>query len=186
MKIHEFILKETIDNLFINDVEKRRKYAPQVFDILQKSYAPIGGIHGNGFSDPQDMIDNIPMWKLFRRGEEVKLVMMYKDKGGRKRVAIGTDGSREAKQELAKQIRDEALSGRAFGEISGPSLGFTKKILGDQFDAIAVPYEKVIQVLKKEYEAGTIKQVSDYEYERKIGGNWHTKVMVGQPGKTIR
>lgn len=186
MKINEICLSETIDNLFQNDVEKRRKYAPQVFDILQKSYAAIGGIHGSGFKDPQDMIDNLPMWKLFRRGDEVKLVIMYKDRGGRKMVAMGTDGSKEAKAELSKQISDEATSGRAFGEISGPLLGFYRKILGNEFENILIPYEKVIQVLKKEHEAGTIKQVGEYEYDRQIGDHWHTKVMVGKPGQTIR
>lgn len=185
MRINEIAITETIDNLFQKDVERRTKYASQIFNMLQQAYSDQGGIHGSGFNSEEDMIKNIPMWKVFRRGDDIKVVMMYKDKEGRKRVAIATDGSSDAKSMLAQMIKHEATSGRAYGEISGKSLGFTKKVLGDEFKKILVPYKEVIQVLKQDYEAGDIEQVDDYAYNRKIGGNWHEKVMVGTPGKKI-
>ena len=182
MKLYEILIKETIDNFFSNDIEKKQKYASQVFAMLQDAYKKMGGIKGTGFRNEEDMVENIPMWKVFRRGDDIKAVMMYKDKGGRKRVAIATDGTSDGKSMLAKMIKDEALSGRAYGEISDKSLEFTKRILGDAFHDIAVPYDRVIKILKKDYDAGEIRQVNDYEYQRLIGGNWHTKVMVGNPG----
>lgn len=57
----------------------REKYAEQVWDVLQFSYRDIGGIKGSGFSSIQDMIDNIPFWKMVTKNGEVHAVVMYKD-----------------------------------------------------------------------------------------------------------
>ena len=119
MKLKKY-LTETIDNYF--DYNEKQKYSQQVWDIIQRSYAPIGGIHGNGFKSIDDMIKNIPMWKIFRRGDTVKVIMLYKSKQGRKRVALGTDGSKEAKEMLAKMLIDEYRTKRTFGEVSDNSL----------------------------------------------------------------
>lgn len=177
MKTFSQFLTEKITNLFISDGEGRRKYADQVWDILQQSYASIGGIHGSGFKDKEDMIKKIPMWKIFRRGDQVKAVLMYKDKGGRKRVAIGTDGDKESKRMLAKMLIDEYKTGRAFGEVSDASLNFIKKLLGDAINDVAVPVEVVKQLLPND----EIEAVDKYLYMRDIGGHMHKKMMLGNP-----
>jgi hypothetical protein len=103
----------------------REKWSDQVWDILQKSYAPIGGIKGSGFSSKQDMINNIPFWKIYTKNDKVVAAAFYKDKGGRKSVAIATDGS-----DLGKKIVGDlfkASLGVSYGEKSGPALGTMMK-----------------------------------------------------------
>lgn len=176
-------LFETIDNLFINDINERRQYAEQVFNIITQSYASQGGIKGSGFSSPEDMIATLPMWKLARSGDKIKAVMMYKDKNGRKRVAIGTDGSPQGKQMLFKMLKDEASTQRAYVELSGKSLAVHKKLLGDLFTQLLVPATMVPDVLPKENIKLTDNQ---YEYIHMFNGEPITKVMMGKPFQPIR
>lgn len=181
MIINEITLTETIDNLFIDDVDKRKKYAQQVYDLLQQSYKSIGGIKGSGLDSPEAMIQKIPMWKIHRRGDEVTGAMLYKDKNGRKRVASGTNGSRDGKQFIGKAMAHEVTSGRAYAEISGPSLKFHLKILGDALYDYAVPFEKVKEILPND----EFEQIDEYRYKRKIKGEFIEKLMIGKPGTPI-
>ncbi len=184
MLLTELQLFETFDNLFAKDADKRQQYAQQVFDLIQNAYAPIGGMKGSGFNSPQDMIDRIPMWKLFRRGDTVKAVMMYKDTNGRKRVAMATDGSPEAKSTIAKMLKDEYAHSRSYAEISGPSLKFHKRILGDDgLDAITIPAEQATKI--RAVDPKLIRIVNQFEYQRNINGEWISKRMIGTPGKAI-
>lgn len=176
MKFHQYLINETIDNYF--KPEEKKKYAQQVYDVLEKAYKPAGGLVGSGFRNVEDMIKNIDMWKVFRRGDEVKAVMMYKDKAGRKRVAIATDGSKEGKDMLKKMLADEYKSGRSFGEVSDASLGFIKRIFSEaDFKKFVVPFDIVKETLKGK----EIEDVNGFIYKRKIGGEWHEKIMLGNP-----
>jgi hypothetical protein len=49
--------------------------------MIQKAYADQGGMHGSGFKSPEDMVKNIPMWKLSKKDGKVTSVAMYKDSG---------------------------------------------------------------------------------------------------------
>ncbi|MBS50010.1 MAG: hypothetical protein CMN60_20415 [Sphingobium sp.] len=183
MKINQ-IITETTDNLFntADDLPSRKAIANYVYDMLQKSYQRIGGLKGSGFASPEDMVNKIPFWKVFRRGSDIKAVMMYKDKNGRKRVATGSDGSDDAKAWIADQFLQDA-NGRSFAEISGPSLGFHKKTLGDTLDDISFTHDQVRAALP----GAEIRPVpgSKYEYQRSINGEWITKRMVGKPGNKL-
>ena len=175
MKLKKY-LTETIDNYF--DYNEKQKYSQQVWDIIQRSYAPIGGIHGNGFKSIDDMIKNIPMWKIFRRGDTVKVIMLYKSKQGRKRVALGTDGSKEAKEMLAKMLIDEYRTKRTFGEVSDNSLRFIKRqFTEEEFKKFVIP----VDIVKKLLPNDVIEDIDGYFYNREIGGHYHTKLMLGNP-----
>jgi hypothetical protein len=179
----------------------REKWADQVWDILQKSYAPIGGIKGSGFASKQDMIDNIPFWKIYTKNDKVVAASFYKDKGGRKSVAIATDGS-----DLGKKIVGDifkASLGVSYGEKSGPALGTmmktvpwdnlknflmtpeqVKKVTGE--DAISVSafgYENLDDKDKKTYDK--FPQLKPYFYVRELGGEMHLKVSMGTPNLKI-
>ena len=180
MKIRE-IVTETFDNLLPKDRDKKLAIADQVYDILQSSYASQGGIKGSGFQSPEAMADKIPMWEVFRRGKDVKAVTLYKDKSGRKMVATGTDGSREAKLMLAKMLIQDVTSGRSFGEVSGKALAFLQKLLGDELYKHAVPVEKAQEILPND----RLTPVDKFMYTREIGGEEIEKLMVGTPGKKI-
>lgn len=183
MKLDQLIL-ETFDNLFTNDVDKRHQYAEQVYQILQNAYSAIGGLKGGGFSSPEDMVETIPFWKIFRRGDQIKAVMMYKDTNGRKRVAMATDGSAEGKKAITRMLQDEYAQKRSYAEISGPSLKFHRRLLGDDgLDAITIPTDKAVEVL--DLQPDEYRKVSDTEYQRQFKGEWITKRMVGSIGNAI-
>jgi len=173
--------KAILDERFLNPFKPvdKKVYAAEVWKILQDSYAPIGGIKGNGFKNQADMIKNIPMWKLGMRSGMVRAVIMYKDKKGRKSVAAGTDGSAEGKTLLKEMIA--ADFSRSFGEKSGPLLKFVKKRMPELVKKYAIKAKDV----HKYIDADDIEPVDEYEYTRKIGGKVLQKMLIGTPGKTI-
>jgi hypothetical protein len=188
-------LQERFVNL-VNDDPKKSHYADEVKSLLDKSYSSVGGIHGSGFKDKEDMVKNIPMWKLKKHEGKVVAAAMYKDKGGRKAVAIATDGSEHGKRGASEIMKHDLVSGRAYGEKSSKSLSFIKKHVGaEELKKHVIPYHEVHKHLDKveEYrkppeddqELVRHPEYKDHFYQRKIGGQWHTKLMLGTPGKTI-
>ena len=178
-----------------DSVEGRKKWIDQAWDILQKSYAPIGGMKGDGFKTKEDMVQSLPMWKLFVRGDTLKAAAFYKDKNGRKAVAIATDGSDEAKK-LVADIYKAALK-TSYGEKSGPALGLlmkqisTKeiphyfmtpdqvhKLTGDHLiPAKTFGIEKLEPSDKRTWDK--FPELHAYFYVRELGGEWHLKATAG-------
>lgn len=176
MKFINQLLTESYRNLF--SPSEKERWAEQVWDVLEKSYKPIGGIKGDGFNSPQDMVNSIPMWKLNTQNGQVKTVLMYKDKMGRKLTAVGTDGSEEGKKRLKDALKDEF--GRAYTEVSGPLLSFIKKNFPQIYQQYRIPVDQAEEILGKKVEP-----VNDYMYKRKLGGEWVEKEMLGTPGQKI-
>jgi hypothetical protein len=100
--------------------------AQQVYALLQASYAEIGGIKGNGFENKEDMIANILFWKMAIKDGKVEVAIIYKDKGGRKSVAIGSTGSAWARIKIADMFKNEIK--RSYGEKSKSALGLMLKV----------------------------------------------------------
>jgi hypothetical protein len=166
-------------------------------DVLQKSYAKIGGIHGSGFTSKEDMIKNIPFWKLKKHDGKIVSVAMYKDKAGRKGVAYGTDGSEHGKAGLGDIMKNDMSQKRSYSELSGAALSFMKRSLGhdklrdhlihpdhahhylDHDDMVRQPPVGDPEVLKHP-------EFKDHFYQRKIGDEWHTKIMLGAANKKIK
>lgn len=178
---------EAFENLvgFDADTMKRKNaLKDEIHALLDKAYASIGGIKGSGFKDVDDMAKNIWFWKLYKQKGQPVAVIMYKDRLGRKMVALGTDGSAKAKDAIRKMMFDEISLSRSYGEASGPALYMVKKIFGmgkhDSFEGsplekYMVPADQVGDILKK-----PVKPVSKYEYIRAIGGDDEKKVMFGR------
>ena len=189
MKFKQFI-SERFLNLFDADLSERERYAEDVFELLQDSYSYIGGIKGSGFESAQDMIELIPLWKLVRLNDEIVAAALYKDIEGRKRVEIASDGTPEAKKRLAEIVKDDMKQSRAYGEISGSSVGFSKRQVSDFVQFVITPEEasKIINneeirypVSKDDPEVIKHPELADYFYQRNIGGEWKTKIMTGTP-----
>jgi hypothetical protein len=204
------LVEQIIQERYVNAVgfdpeaqEVKRRYLDQVWDILQKSYAPIGGIKGKGFETKESMLD-LPMWKMGIRDGRIRAVIMYKDKNGRKSVAVGTDGSEEGNWFVNDIFKNE-LS-RSYGEKSKAALGKMMKTYPfDVLEPFLVspdrvaemnPQDRVIpikQVPKEDWPADAVMtlnkypQLIDYGYLRDIApGTTLFKVMLGTPGKKIR
>lgn len=170
-------LTESFKNLFDKDSEERKKYAGEVWNILQTSYAKIGGIKGNGFRSIDDMIASIPFWKLSIRNGTVTAVAMYKDTNGRKRVAIGTNGTPQGKADIANILVADMRQYRAYAEVSDASLAFIKKQFSEQ--EMAKYFVPVEVVKSKVFPYDEIRPVSKFSYMRLIGNEWKEKVMIG-------
>lgn len=200
-------LAETYVNLIKDrDDEKRENLKIQLFDMLKKSYQKIGGLHGSGFSSENDMIENIPFWKLVRKNGEILSAVFYKDKDGRKLVATTTNGSQEGKEELIRILIDELglsknllkknIGARSYFEISGPILSIiSREIDYDLIKSVAVSVSDVrkMQTDSAIYDVGihdpeVMKhpELRDFFYMREIGGENHTKIMLGVKNQKIQ
>jgi hypothetical protein len=185
-----------------DSIEDRKVWADRVWDLLQKTYAKIGGIKGSGFTSADDMVKNIPFWKLFTRGENVLVVLLYKEKSGRKIVALATDGSNEAKDILTDVFKNGLKV--AWGEKSKAVLIYMMSVVGiDALRPFLLKPKQAGELLKTEVLKLTpelVDQLSkhdslvyrrykdeleDYFYVRKIGTEYFLKVAIGTPNKTI-
>lgn len=189
-------LLERFINL-IGDHKDKAKHADEVMDVLQKSYAKIGGIHGSGFTSKEDMIRNIPFWKIKKHDNKIVSVAMYKDKSGRKGVAYGTDGSEHGKVGLGDIMKNDMKQKRSYSELSGAALSFLKRNLGhDKLRDFLIHPDNVHHhldhddVIRKaphdDPEVQKHLELKDHFYQRKIGDDWHTKIMLGNPNQKIK
>lgn len=204
MLVEQIITERYVNAVGFDDqaMAIKRKYMDQAWDILQQSYAPIGGIKGRGFENPEAML-SLPMWKMGVKDGELKAVIMYKDKGGRKSVAMGTDGSEQSTEYVNDIFRNEIR--RSYGEKSKSALGKMMKLVPwDILQSFVVPPEEVKNVLPEDEiiaikdldksEWPTDAQITlnkypeliDYGYLRELGGNLTFKVMIGTPGLAIK
>lgn len=191
-------LTEKVTNL-IGDNPDKEKHKNEVYQLLQNAYSKIGGIHGSGFSNPDDMVKNIPFWKLSHSTDEngnkvLRAVSLYKDKNGRKSVAVATDGTQTGKEHLSRIMTSDIVRGTMYSEKSGPSLSFLKRNLPkDHLQKYAIPYEHVSKISGEEIQRPPDNdpeilkhpELKDHFYQRKIGDEWHTKIMLGKTGQKI-
>lgn len=184
-------LTERYINLLPRDNAKKDLIKDQVYDMLVKSYADQGGIAGSGFRSPDDMVENIPFWKISRKNGAINAVGMYKDTLGRKRVAVATDGTPEGKAAAAEMTKSELQQGRAYSEVSGRALSFARKQI--DIKPYLIPFDEAVAILARrgdnavrppadDPEIIRHPDLKDYFYSRVIGGQPHTKVMVGKQG----
>lgn len=186
-------LTEGFKNLFTP--EQKRKYADEAYEQLQQSYKKVGGLKGGGFKDVEDFVNNIPFWKLrFNANGKLIAASYYKDKGGRKRVALSSDGTPEGKKYVMMMMVEDLAQGRAYGEVSAASLNFAAKMLGyDTLKKFAMTPEKLKQVTNEEIfpvpkddvELQLHPELKDYFYQREISGELHTKIAFGVAGHKI-
>lgn len=164
--------KEFITETYINAIkpEQKQKYAEQVWDMLQASYAGLPG----GFATAatiEELIQKSLLWKMVKRDGKIVAVQIYKDQYGRKGIAGGTDGSSIGKSEFSKIVADDIKLNRSWAEVSGsPERIMTK--LGAQ----PIPNTLAAMLTGKE-----ILEINPdgYHYTRLIAGEPHEKIMFG-------
>lgn len=195
-------VNESFKNFIGGRSAEKALYADQVWDILQTSYASIGGIAGSGFQSKDDMIENIPFWKLSIKDGKVHAAALYKDKAGRKTVAIGADGSDYGKAKATDMLKNDIK--RSYGEVSkAPLAVLLKSYPKDVLEQFLRTPQEVVSILRKsdihpisklpvdEWPADAIKTIEKfpwiekYGYIRKIGPGDFFKVLFGAPGNKI-
>lgn len=186
----EFIDEKLLLEKYLNTVKRsdKEKYAQQVWDILQYSYRDIGGIKGSGFNSVEDMIEKIPFWKLVISNGKVIACILYKDVNGRKLVALGcAEGHSKL---MKKMLVDEVKAQRSYGELSKAPLRIVQKYLPD-WEKYFVDKNKVSGILNKEIDLDASPEEDpknyhkQYTYSRKIGNEYHTKMLYGKPNVPI-
>lgn len=183
-----------------NDIELKKKYCDEVWELLQKAYAHIGG--SASFDDKDEMISKADLWKLKLRNGKISAAILYTTQkgGGRKLIAAGSrksDNAIEAEQcknDLVKMIKDDCVMTKrnAWAEVSGTMEYYFRK-----FGAAVIPVEKAKLILaKKSSQMVNIEDANGLDiankqdieripnkkgehYVRPIGGHMHRKVMLG-------
>jgi len=197
MKTFNTFIAERFVNALPNDEELKRKWSDDVWSLLQKSYEKIGGIKGKGFESKQSMIDNIPMWKMAVKNGKLVAVILYKDKGGRKSVAMGAVKGDESKAIVANMFAQEIK--RSYGEKSKAALGtMMKSVPWDVLEKFAMDPKSIdgaIPITKinpKEWPKDAsftidkYPELKKYGYLRDLGGEMIFKVAFGTKGKFIK
>lgn len=189
--MHSFkdFLFEGFSILHPHHEDEKRKHAEHIHGMVQKAYASIGGMHGSGFKDHHDMVKNIPIWKMHKdHTGKVRAVGLYKIKDGKpKRVAVATDNTAEGKVGLKHIVKHDLSNKRAYVETSGPSLKFHKKVHGDltkhalSHDEVKrrMPDDEIRPAPHDDAEVKQHPELKKHFYQRKIGGEWHTKIALG-------
>jgi len=173
------VLSESVKN--ITKEEDKRKYADQVWDMMQRSYAKVEGGF-KSFTDIEDMVNDSGLWKIIVRGGtqekegHISAISIYKDKNGRKGVASATDGTTQGGRDYLNEIRtNDIMLMRSWGEVSGkPEEALKKKFGRDVF----IPSKYAEKLTGKKI----ISYNEDgYHYTRLIGDSPAEKIMYGVP-----
>lgn len=105
---------------------EKEKWAGEVWDILNKSYAEIGGFQSA--SSVGELIADSHLWKLVTRDGKITAVTINKDRFGRKLIAIGTDGTAQGKKDFQLIGSEDVRLGRSWAELSGKAESAMKKL----------------------------------------------------------
>lgn len=153
-----------------------KDYEDEIFKLISTAYAPIGG-HPNynsagdvsgkeGQSEYEVLdLDNDP---------DIDAVSVSKQKpAGKKFVATGHDGSREAKSKVVNHKAELLKRPGHYVEVSGK----IQDILLAKGVSPIDDEEKVRKILQGK----EIEWLGRGQYRREIGGQMHTKMMLGKP-----
>ena len=163
------LLTEHVVNL--HDTISKDKYGEEVWDMLQRSYAAIGGF--KTASSLEELIEKSGMWKLVLRDGIVSAVKIYRDQFGKKSIASGSDGTRQGKLDIFMMMKDDIKFSRSWAEVSGP----VEKLMV-KFGAIPIPAKFAEYLSKKK----VLSIAPDgYHYARLIEGEPHIKIIYGFP-----
>lgn len=161
----------------------KKPYLDDVWSILQKAYAAIGGVAG--MDDKTELLDDECFWKLVRKNNRIVAVAIYKTKqGGRKIVAGGADGSPEGKQAFYDMCREEVkrVERGAWAEVSGAM----EHIYLFKLNAVPIPIDIAAKILKDKGKEILSVGKDGFHYTRKIGGKPYEKIMFGNVPERYR
>lgn len=181
--LREELVNETFTNLFKGD--DFSKWKDQAYALLQRSYAPIGGLLG--VPDADALVNDSDMWKIYRKGDKILAIVVYTFKRtGRKLTACGclqnpdpnsdTGFSADpvAKSWLYKIINDDMHRRDGWAEVDRKMEKICRREGG-----VPIPVEVAAILMKgKNF---TKVDPDGYHYWRIIGGEEHEKIIIANP-----
>lgn len=149
------------------------KYVDIVWNMLQTAYKDIGGFLTAKTKD--ELIKKSSLWKLVRRNNNIVAIAIYTSKkGGRKLIAVATDGTTIGKDALYSIIKEDIKmmnQRQAWAEVSGKM-----EYLYNKMGGVVIPSKYVQNILKDKKIFG---QKDDGHYSRNIKNEPHEKIMFG-------
>jgi len=185
--INEALVFEKFVNLFDKDIEIRRQYSKEVWDMVERAYAYMDGLSGCETYEKfvkkfvEDEKGKDLMWKCVKRGNKITAIKIYSlTKHGRKSILMASDGTKEGDKDLCMILSEDIKikERNAWSEVSGSALGKSLKL-----GAIPLPASMLYEVLPKKIAAKEIEFIDNdmYFYRRLLNGKWHTKMLIGNP-----
>ena len=160
---------------YLTDKEKS-KFSDEIFDLINNAYAPIGG--NPNYQSPSDVDgsegDANYLVIDFDDDPEFDAVIVDKTKpSGKKSAALGHDGSPAARS-IAVNFAALMLKNKGhYIEVSGK--------LKDIMVAKGVPIVTDEETIRTALKGKDIEMNDDGTYQRSLGGEIHTKTMMGNP-----
>ena len=157
-----------------DDIEGKKKYLDDVINIIEKSYAGIGGPH---IKDYNELLSNKYLWKLVRKNGKIVACNIYKgDYHDRKLSLGGSDKTEIGKQGLYDIWKEdiEQMERGTWGEVSGAVEHIMLKK-----GAVPIPNEVAEEILSDQGKSVESLDPDGYHYTRLIRGTPHTKMMIG-------
>lgn len=172
MRYFEIILETLLS--VIDTADDKLRFGDAVWDILNKSYAKLGGF--KSFDNKNHMITEPGMWLLILDDDEnLMAAIVFKNLNGNKLIGLGTNGEVQGKNELINSLRNLKNKKNFWAEVSGP--------LEKLFDTLDFP--KIENKYAKELTGKEIVNYDNdkYHYTRYIAGQPIRKIIVGYPEK---
>lgn len=165
-----------------DDLAKNEPWAKEALRLIDTAYAPIGG-HANLRSVEDILADDADVYVFEDIDQDLEPDIVHVIKTtpfGRKLVASGNKGTREAKKTTIIDSIDNLRTFNNYAEVSGQ---LAKRML-DSGVPVVGDKRIVEKVLKKPVRwIGTSADFPNTYgwYERTIGGHPHQKILVGLP-----
>ena len=153
-----------------------KDYSEEIFNLIDNAYAQIGGHPNYKSADNVTGSEGDAEYEVIDLDDdpEIDAVSVSKNKtGGIKLVATGHDGSKAAKSKVVNHKVEMLKQPGYYIEVNGK----IKDILLAKGVEPITDEETVRKVLKGK----EIKWLGDGEYKRAIGGDIHTKMLMGKP-----
>jgi hypothetical protein len=151
-------------------------YKDDIFGLIEKAYSYIGG-HAN-YSSSDDVVgaEGMADYEVIDLDDDNEIDAVNVSKGtssGTKFVATGHDGSSAAKREVITHKIEKLNKPGFYIEVSGK----IKDILVNA----GVPQVTDEATIEKVLKGKNVIMNPDGSYQREIGGQSHTKVLLGKP-----
>lgn len=169
MRISQIILNEKILN--IRNKSNKQKYISRIWNLLQKSYEPVGGF--KSASSPEELLNTVGLWKIILRNGNISAVRIFSEKFGNKSIALASDGSIQGKKDVRMIMKDDIVRGRSWCETSDVPEMICKRMGAEPIPSRFASLLTGKNILSRDEDG--------YHYTRLIGGVPHTKILYGTP-----
>ena len=157
----------------VENKQEMRRYADQVWRILEAGYAQVkGGLH---YGSLEELIDSSALWDVAVQGGQVLAVTVFKAKRGLKLVAMSLDRAfgEVAKCALQKMVRFRLSM--CWMELSGAAERFVMKYCdGERYRLAAAHATELLGKAVRLSHDG-------FHYSREIMGIEKEKIAIGTP-----